>query len=317
MKISLICRILCVSCLFCLAVSCQKEPDNLVYRPPSEPTYDDNRSAWGNGSSGGDIGQSRCESGTCWSPGGRTLSEAERIELINGVLSQQTINDVLDDIRRALQQGTANGINKSADYAANLYQRGFAIAGSNPRLIEAFNTGLIPLKNGIQQLSEVNNTQTMSWFGLTNAWLWELGPNPANFSDNMSTTNDLRTQEGVNQARAVATQRAQQGQFGPVDPPYLWTYGQTQFYNNLSNIVTSFLGSYTTFMSVQNNGNGTATINFLVKNKSGWASATRLRKDLNGDGQHDEIIPDKDRNQGIRLGGNMDQEWRWSETISL
>ena len=54
-------------------------------------------------------------------------------------------------------------------------------------------------------------------------------------------------------------------------------------------------------------------LNFTVTNTSGWESATRLRKDNDGNGQHDGIIPNKRRGDGIKLGGNLQEIWQWTE----
>lgn len=50
---------------------------------------------------------------------------------------------------------------------------------------------------------------------------------------------------------------------------------------------------------------------FEVNNTSGWESATRLRKG------HKGIIPNKKRGEGIHLGGNVSQTWRWTETFNV
>lgn len=81
------------------------------------------------------------------------------------------------------------------------------------------------------------------------------------------------------------------------------------------NIATSFLGSYTTTITITENFNGSHTLTFEVKNPSTWQSATRLRIDNDNDGNHDGIFPSKPRNDGIHLGGTIKQEWSWTEII--
>ena len=83
-------------------------------------------------------------------------------------------------------------------------------------------------------------------------------------------------------------------------------------------VVTSFLGSYNTTVKINpGNKDGEYILEFQANNISSWESATRLRKDNDGDGRHDGIIPSKERGTGIRLGGNFSQTWKWSETINV
>ena len=56
---------------------------------------------------------------------------------------------------------------------------------------------------------------------------------------------------------------------------------------------------------------GKYILNFEVNNTSGWESAARLRKG------HKGIIPNKKRGEGIHLGGNVSQTWRWTETYNV
>lgn len=59
------------------------------------------------------------------------------------------------------------------------------------------------------------------------------------------------------------------------------------------------------------NSNGTATYPFDVKNISGWESDTRLRKAAKPRGLHQAVIPNKDQNVGIKLGGNLNEKCTW------
>ena len=92
-----------------------------------------------------------------------------------------------------------------------------------------------------------------------------------------------------------------------------------EFYEGIQdgNVVTSFLGSYNTNVDISKNKDGSYNLNFTVTNTTGWESGTRLRKDNNHDGQHDAIIPNKMRGEGIRLGGNIKEIWKWTETIRI
>ncbi|MBL4606132.1 MAG: hypothetical protein JKY02_10865 [Flavobacteriaceae bacterium] len=162
--------------------------------------------------------------------------------------------------------------------------------------------------------SDDTNSLTAEWTDLFNMWLFELGPSPINFQNNDATTISLQTQEGVIEARGAARLLVSQGNFNI--PTHSWQYGQQEFYDGIvgGNIATAFLGSYTTSITAGQNANGTVTYTFTVENTSGWASASRLRIDNDGDGTHDAIISNKNRGVGILLGGNFEQEWTWSET---
>ena len=83
------------------------------------------------------------------------------------------------------------------------------------------------------------------------------------------------------------------------------------------NFVTSFIRSYNINMDISKNKDGSYNLNFTVTNTTGWESGTRLRKDNNHDGQHDVIIPNKMRGEGIRLGGNIKEIWKWTETVRI
>ncbi len=156
---------------------------------------------------------------------------------------------------------------------------------------------------------------------ITNIWLFELGNyyganNPIRFGGNARTTKDLQKQEGVLEARQKAIAAAQQGK---PSESHGWKYGQKEFYDgiNQGNVATSFLGSYTTVVDIAYNGDGTVTLNYSVSNVSGWESGTRLRKDHDNNGNHDAIIPNKQRGTGINLGGNVKQVWTWSEVVPI
>ena len=136
-------------------------------------------------------------------------------------------------------------------------------------------------------------------------------------SNNTITTNQLRNQEGVSQARQIAKNKIQNGIYTITNHP--WIYGQTQFYDGMSNgnLVTAFLGSYNTKVTIVNTSNG-FFLNFNVTNSSTWDSATRFRIDNDGDGIHDGIFPNTSRsNQNdLSMGGTFNQSWNWSEPVN-
>jgi hypothetical protein len=57
------------------------------------------------------------------------------------------------------------------------------------------------------------------------------------------------------------------------------------------NIATSFLGSYTTNVTIKILPNGQHMLTFNVTNASTWDSATRLRIDNDHNDVHDGIFP--------------------------
>lgn len=83
------------------------------------------------------------------------------------------------------------------------------------------------------------------------------------------------------------------------------------------NFVTSFIRSYNINMDIRKNKDGSYNLNDTVTNTTGWESGTRLRKDNNHDEKNDAIIPNKMRGEGIRLGGNIKEIWKWTETIRI
>ena len=191
------------------------------------------------------------------------------------------------------------------------------------------------LKNGSGELSTSHQKDMMvhdpnkylkgkasSWdhyHPFINSYSWFPGNSPQiSFGPNDRTTMDLKGQQGVNDARQMAIDNIKNGNFDIVSKS--WQYGQDQFYEGIKegNVVTSFLGSYNTTVSISpGNNEGEYILNFEVNNTSSWESATRLRRDHDGNGNHDAIIPSKARGAGIKLGGNFRQTWRWSETINV
>lgn len=125
----------------------------------------------------------------------------------------------------------------------------------------------------------------------------------------------LKNQEGVIEARDIAINKINNDDLSITN--YEWNYGRPEFWDGVTdaNVVTSFLGSYTTKITVEDNEDGSYELNYEVNNHTGWESGTRLRQDINADGTHDEIIPNKERGEGIHLGGTISQKFTWSETV--
>jgi len=235
----------------------------------------------------------------------------------NSTITKEQFTDLLiffntNDFLKKLKQSLAIGVTHTAEFTHYLYNKSQDYVQSNPSMLVVVNFGIQQLSNVVSQVTDLNH-ETASWVDLFNMWLFELGNNPINFSNNDAIISNLKIQEGVNTARDTALAQVSQSNFSPVD--YQWTYGQQEFYDGMSNgnIATSFLGSYHTSINITQNTNGTVTLHFNISNTSGWASATRLRIDNDHNGQHDPIIPDKIRGQGVLLGGNFVQHWSWTE----
>lgn len=98
-----------------------------------------------------------------------------------------------------------------------------------------------------------------------------------------------------------------------------WTYDEQAFYTGMGegNLCTSFLGSYTTKITITHLSGNSYQLDFHISNMSGWESATRLRIDNDGIGGHDGIFPNKPRGIGLHLGGDFDQDWYWEETVII
>ena len=217
-----------------------------------------------------------------------------------------------------IKKSISKAITTSAEYAHALYNRAASIVQSHPQWISKVNRSLSSIKKGVEKVTDMN-PKTMGWLDLTNIWLFELGnTSEYTFGPEANTTKQLMKQTGVEQARETAHNNIKNGKFGIINHP--WSYDTEQFYEGMSegNAVTSFLGSYTTTVNITPGKNaGEFILNFEVKNTSSWESATRLRKDNDGNGNHDGIIPSKERGVGIHLGGNLRQTWKWSEPFSV
>ena len=213
-----------------------------------------------------------------------------------------------------IKDAIANAITTTAENAHNLYLKASSMVQDHPWMVNAANLMVLAATTAVSKITDMN-PKTMSWLDLTNIWLFELNvPNDKiQFGPNDRTTLDLKHQEGVNEAREKAYNNIRNGVYDDVNN--LWEYTQEKFYDGVKgcNIVTSFLGSYDTKVTITKLKNGKHLLNFTVTNTSGWESATRLRKDNDGNGQHDGIIPNKRRGDGIKLGGNLQEIWQWTE----
>jgi hypothetical protein len=201
-------------------------------------------------------------------------------------------------------------IKSTAERAFKLYTVAENFVNQAPQLIGYVNHLVLTARQAVEAKTNMD-PNTMGWLDLTKIWLFELGDliitdHTIHFGPDAETTRDLQVQEGVSTAREMALGRIESGDNTNVN--YSWVYGTKELYE--SNPATLFLGSYNTNVSIERAGDSSYTLTFTVENTSGWGSATRLRANRN------YIIPDKERGDGIKLGGNLKQKWTWTETIN-
>lgn len=218
--------------------------------------------------------------------------------------------------KNTIKDAIANGVTATAELVHKMYMQADRYLYYHYDQIEYINNGL-RIAKFFAKLNTNFDIHTMNFKDLVLIWLFELGDTSHFYFGNGDvTTNRLRTEEGVTTVRNMAISKIRNGDLSSTY--YYWTYGQPAFWNGVTeaNITTSFTGSYPTTVTVTNNNNGTYTLHFSMQNTTGWESGTRLRKDNDGIGGHDGIIPNKVRGAGIKLGGNIIQDWNWTEVIT-
>ena len=240
------------------------------------------------------------------------------VETANGISTTdpEEIANFLNALKSNGKRAVSESITSSAEFAHRVYNDLASLVEANPESINMANLTLSFLSSSVDNFRKKNPNE-MSWLDLTLTWLFELGDQGTIFfGQNALTTQELMREEGINQARQMASERIKKGE-NKFSVTHTWVYGQKEFYDgvNGANVATSFLGSYTTTVDVVVNSSGIATYTYNVQNTTGWESGTRLRKASKSGGQHQAIIPDKQRGTGIRLGGNLQQVWTWRETI--
>jgi hypothetical protein len=235
-------------------------------------------------------------------------SEEFAIEMINFGMERNW--------KAEIKQAISTGITSSAELTHKMYSKLSAIAINHPSSISYINTVIDGVRAAASTVIDTN-PNTCNWTDLFNMWLFELGNNPLNFNGPSVTVTSLQSQQGVSQTRSIALNQIANGNLNTI-PPHGWTYGQQAFYNGMANgnIATSFLGSYTTNVTITVLPNGQHMLTFSVTNPSTWDSATRLRIDNDHNDVHDGIFPNHVRNapNTLHIGGNFNQEWTWSET---
>jgi hypothetical protein len=225
------------------------------------------------------------------------------------------------DWKAEIKQAISTGITSSAELTHKMYSKLSVIATNHPVSISFINIIIDGIRTAASTVIDTN-PNTCNWTDLFNMWMFELGGNQPNdsqlnFNGPSFTVSSLQGQQGVSEARSIAINQIANGNLNPIIS-HSWTYGQQAFYNGITNgnIATSFLGSYTTNVTITVLPNGQHVLTFSITNPSTWDSATRLRIDNNGDGVHDGIFPNHVRNapNTLHIGGNFNQEWNWTET---
>lgn len=181
------------------------------------------------------------------------------------------------------------------------------------------------------------NPDTMGWGDLFNIWLFELSP--GHFPNHtISFTNNSNVVNGNNlyNPSTNAVKNFPKGNYINTNIPFItqltsglqsniynvgsvvdgyFTYDVNAFYNTTSNanLGIQMLGSFPIKATVLTKNNGAANVRFNIDNTLGWESATRFIKGENG---NEGIFNNKPVGEGIHLGGNLINTYRWTEIIN-
>ena len=211
--------------------------------------------------------------------------------------------------KQEIKSKTADIVTSSAEKARVMYEEMSKLLEDNPYMLPVINYGLRAVKGAVNQTIP-ENPNDFGWVDLGNLWFFELRKTSYTFGPNAKTTKDLMDETGVVDARGKAMAMVKRGSTGTFN--HTFVYGQNEFYNTTP--ATAFLGSYNVEVNVKKTSDG-FMISYKITNTTSLESASRFRKDNDGDGTHDGIIDSKDRNTGIELGGNTTQTWIWTEKV--
>lgn len=215
-----------------------------------------------------------------------------------------------------VKDAVSTGIVTTAEVAHEIYLKLGAIAVKYPSSIDFINNIVDEIRDAVENVTDIN-PNTCTWVDLFNMWLFELGPGTINFDKSSFTTGSLQGQDFINKTRDSVLTNIQNGNYS--DIAHWFPFNTNQYWNEMSNpnIVNLILGSYNVIVTITPLNGGSYMVTYTIKNTSGWDSATRFRIDNDGDGVHDGIIKNKERGQDetINLGGNLDENWSWSEIV--
>lgn len=220
----------------------------------------------------------------------------------------------------------------------------FPGTGTKPNTINYINKFTInPLRNLVSVEYMNYDVHTMLWKDILLAWLFELGTYPINDNanygqlptigfvgndyvisgvpsgllrnlSNHKTMNNGQPQPGsVNSVRQEAINRIKGGELTSFNRE--WVFGSNEVFDTMKELdgLQFVLGSYQTTVHIKNLGNSNYELTFQIKNKTGWESATRGFNNGNGNSHDDSAIPDKNRGNGLNLGGTIAQTYGWKK----
>ncbi|RRT91674.1 hypothetical protein EGI88_07330 [Empedobacter falsenii] len=223
-----------------------------------------------------------------------------------------------------------------------------AVPGDKSNTINFINKYSINPLRDIASIEYMNyDVHTMLWKDILLAWLFELGTYPVNDNanygqlptigfvgndyvisgvpsgllrnlSNHKTLSNGQPQAGsVNSIRQEAIKRIKEGDLRSFDLE--WAFGSSEVFDTMKEFdgLQFVLGSYQTTVYIKSLGNSNYELTFHVVNKSGWESATRGFNNGNGNSSDDSAIPDKNRGNGLNLGGTIAQTYGWKETITI
>lgn len=240
-------------------------------------------------------------------------------EIIEGKIEQA--KQILDNPKEFGKEFLKEKVADVAEQAHEEYKEIAAFAENHPEFVDQINDALkkMDVKGKFAYITN-KELKDLGWMDLVYYWWLELesrhgDENKAKlkFGPDAQTTKDLKIHEGVLDCKQLAIDKIKAGDLSTTE--YTWKYGINQYFNTILELdaMTFFLGSYSTTVDVTDNGDGTYQLKYKVTNTSGWESGTRFRRDNDGNKQNDGIIPDKERGDGVDMGGNMSQEWTWEE----
>ncbi|WP_353097904.1 hypothetical protein [Empedobacter brevis] len=235
----------------------------------------------------------------------------------------------LNELKKYLSSVSYNATAKIFSLMHTLYWA--ASKSTEQNKINSWNLLVIdPFRDVVKNNGNINmNTETMSWRDIIMIWLFELVNNNnnnnasrefvLNFGISSNVVKGTSIIEGiknhnngngsVSQARTEVHNKIKGG-ISNGNESFFWHFNTQALSNFISNpnYMEFTLGSYNTninWNSIQNS----YSINFNIKNITGWNSATRGV-------QGTFIIPNKERGQGIHLGGTIAETFKWAETYT-
>jgi hypothetical protein len=274
----------------------------------------------------------------------KTMFESDNNFSENKTIAETLIEELTDEVNNTSNTAKSGGliamikgaistsIIETAKLTRKLYLQVNELAKIYPGVISGINSKVI---NPIRSSLEVNlNPQTLEWRDLFNIWFFELGTFPVSTelssptikiyqganvitADGNLLGNALNRMPSVNNLRerllnSVKNTNVSIGHM--ISERY--NYNVDEYYGSLleQNTAKIFLGSFDTKVYLSAKSGNSATFLFVVKNVSGWESATRFIKASGS--TPTGIIDDKPRGTGLNIGGNFGQDIEWTETIT-